>query len=194
MADLRRPLLATHLIWGCYGFWLPNDPRGSWSKYVGSQPLYDLGGNARTVDTRRSLAQDRHDSSLRRRTKRGLQRPPVRMTGEQAREVARTFGRAFPETGLVLFACSIMPDHVHVVAAPHAKRAAEIMGYLKSRASRHLRETGHNFGGTPWVKGGWAVYLFDETSVERAIRYVKSNPIKAGLRPQRWSFVEPYPR
>jgi len=25
-----------HVIFGMYGFWLPNDPRGSWSDYVGS--------------------------------------------------------------------------------------------------------------------------------------------------------------
>lgn len=25
-----------HLIMTAYGFWLPNDPRGSWSEFVGA--------------------------------------------------------------------------------------------------------------------------------------------------------------
>jgi hypothetical protein len=29
-------ILAFHAIFGAYGFWLPNDPRGSWSDFVGS--------------------------------------------------------------------------------------------------------------------------------------------------------------
>jgi hypothetical protein len=29
-------VLAYHVVLGAYGFWLPNDPRGSWSDFVGS--------------------------------------------------------------------------------------------------------------------------------------------------------------
>lgn len=28
-------MLGAHVIFGAYGFWLPNDPRGSWSEFVG---------------------------------------------------------------------------------------------------------------------------------------------------------------
>jgi hypothetical protein len=27
-------ILGYHVIFGAYGFWLPNDPRGSWSDFV----------------------------------------------------------------------------------------------------------------------------------------------------------------
>jgi len=30
---------AYHVIFGMYGFWLPNDERGSWSDFVGSWEL-----------------------------------------------------------------------------------------------------------------------------------------------------------
>jgi len=33
-------LLANHSIFGMYGFWLPNDPRGSGSDYVASWELF----------------------------------------------------------------------------------------------------------------------------------------------------------
>jgi hypothetical protein len=39
-----------HVIFGAYGFWLPNDPRGSWSEFVGSWELFRFGA-ATTTDT-----------------------------------------------------------------------------------------------------------------------------------------------
>ena len=32
-----------HAIFGTYGFWLPNDPRGSWSDFVGAWELVRFG-------------------------------------------------------------------------------------------------------------------------------------------------------
>jgi len=29
-------IVGYHVIFGMYGFWLPNDPSGSWSEFVGS--------------------------------------------------------------------------------------------------------------------------------------------------------------
>ena len=56
---------AFHLIISAYGFWLPNDPRGSWSDFVGSWELYKFGPATKTTETR-SLAHDPHDVALRR--------------------------------------------------------------------------------------------------------------------------------
>lgn len=53
-------ILASHVIFGTYGFWLPNDPRGSWSDFVGSWELARF-GRATKVTTRRSLAREPHD-------------------------------------------------------------------------------------------------------------------------------------
>ncbi len=36
-------IVGYHIIFGMYGFWLPNDPRGSWSDFVGSWELYRFG-------------------------------------------------------------------------------------------------------------------------------------------------------
>ena len=36
-------IIAYHLMWTLYGWWLPNDPRGSTSKQVESDVLRDLG-------------------------------------------------------------------------------------------------------------------------------------------------------
>jgi hypothetical protein len=45
-------VLAYHVIFTTYGFWLPNDPRGSGSRFVGSRALFQHGGATR-VTTRR---------------------------------------------------------------------------------------------------------------------------------------------
>ena len=36
------------------------------------------------------------------------------------------------------------------------------------------------------------VMLFSPAQMLAAVRYVEQNPVRAGFRPQRWSFVVPY--
>ena len=58
---MHRRVLAYHVVLTCYGFWLPNDPRGSWSQFVRAFELYRVGGPATKVQTDRSLAHVTHD-------------------------------------------------------------------------------------------------------------------------------------
>src|SRR5438270_9322580 len=79
-----------HVIFGAYGFWLPNDPRGSWSEFVGSWELFRFGPATKT-DTRRSVAARPHDRAQRLAAKQALKYPPVQFTGLQARAIGRGF-------------------------------------------------------------------------------------------------------
>jgi hypothetical protein len=46
---------------------------------------------------------------------------------------------------------------------------------------------------SPWAQGtGWTVFLSTPADIERSIEYVRSNPMREGLREQRWSFLTPY--
>jgi hypothetical protein len=45
---------------------------------------------------------------------------------------------------------------------------------------------------SPWAGGGWKVMLFTPEQMRAAIRYVEENPVRAGFKRQRWSFVVPY--
>ena len=186
--------LGLHLVWGCYGFWLPNDPRGSWSRYVGGRRLYDAGGGATTVSTRRSLAKDHHDRRLRTLTKAQLADPPVRLSGTQAREAALGVAAAAGELGLAVWAMCVMPDHVHLVCPESGHDAKLLIGRLKSFATRRVNAAGPELrpGRTPWVRGGWFVSLATKADVRRAIAYVNANPPRDGLPPQRWSFVRAF--
>jgi hypothetical protein len=53
-------VLGSHVVFGDYGFWLPNDPRGSWSEFVGAIDLYQFDSATKT-SVRRSVATKSHD-------------------------------------------------------------------------------------------------------------------------------------
>ena len=55
-------ILGLHFIFSAYGFWLPNDPRGSWSDTVRDLELLRF-GPATKADTTRSVAARPHDYS-----------------------------------------------------------------------------------------------------------------------------------
>ncbi|MFG0329752.1 MAG: hypothetical protein ACF8PN_07635 [Phycisphaerales bacterium] len=203
--------LADHIIFGMYGFWLPNDPRGSWSTYVGARALYDHSGPATKTDDRRSVAHAPHNAAARLDAKKKLRYPPVILTGIQARAVARGFARCVHRTNTIMHACAIMPDHIHLVIARTRTRRLtndQLVIALKADATRRLRSENihplHAYAfadprrsGTLRVpkcfaRGHWTVYLNTPADLRRAIAYVENNPIKDGLRPQRWTFVTPF--
>ncbi|MEO0964855.1 MAG: transposase [Planctomycetota bacterium] len=182
---------AYHLILTCYGFWLPNDPRGSYSSRVWSHAIREF-GEATKINTNRSVAHRPHDHAARRAAKRALLRPSVRFNGKQAQLIAKGLAEIVDRNTLVVHACAVMPDHVHLVVERHATIKAEGMTQrFKAKITQRLNAADLGFGYTPWCKGRWIVYLNTPEDVERATRYVEQNPIKAGLRPQRWSFVQP---
>jgi len=186
-------ILAQHAIFSMYGFWLPNDPRGSGSDYIAVWDLFRYGA-ATKVATRHSVAHLMHDRYARLAAKRSLCYPPVIITGQQALAVASGFQMAITEAGYQLHACAILPDHVHLVVGPQSRNSRVIVGHLKSRATRVLKEQGlwHGDGRPVWGAHGWNVLLEDLAAVERAIEYVERNPEKEGKRRQRWRFVVPF--
>jgi REP element-mobilizing transposase RayT len=132
-------ILAYHSIFSMYGFWLPNDPRGSGSDYIASWELFRY-GRAMKVTSRRSVAGLPHDRAARLAAKQVLRYPPVTITGEQAVAVVAGFRRACEEAGYRIHACAVLPEHVHLVVGVHARDIRTIIGHMKSRATRALKE------------------------------------------------------
>ena len=194
-------VLAYHLILSAYGFWLPNDQRGSWSEFVRAYELTAFGPATKT-NTRQSVAGRRIDATRRAAMRTALVRQPVLFDGHQARALAFGFADYVGRSMVPAHACAIMPDHVHLVIGRLRLSIERICEQLKGVATARLnREDRHPFVDqpyrsdrlpTPWARKGWWVYLDSATDVRRSIRYVNENPVRAGLRPQRWSFVAPY--
>jgi hypothetical protein len=115
---------AYHLVFGTYGFWLPNDPRGSWSEFVASWELLRFGKSAFGID--RLDIDPRKWEVWRAAAISALRFPPVVMTGLQARAAGVGFGNAVRKSGLTVWACSILPEHVHMVVARHRYRVEQV--------------------------------------------------------------------
>ena len=193
-------VIGSHLILSAYGFWLPNDPRGSWSEFVGAWELVRF-GRATKVHTVASVAAAPHDVAARRAAKAALQYPEVHFSGAQARAAGRGFAEFARKAGLSIWACSILPQHVHMVVARHTYEVEQAATLLKGEATRRLVHEGLHplaaFQGdderppSPWSRGEWKVFLDSPVDVRRAIEYVEANPEREGLPRQRWSFVKP---
>jgi len=185
-------IIASHVIFSAYGFWLPNDPRGSWSDFVRNWELTRF-GPATKVSTTRSLARNSHDRQSRRAAKRALAHPPTVFTGIQARAIARAFDEFIERNSITVWACAILPEHVHMVIARHHYDVEQIVNLLKGAATRRLKQDGLSPAGDGWARRLWKVFLDAADDVVRAVRYVRGNPAKEGKREQPWSFVAPCP-
>src|SRR4029453_189774 len=102
-------MLASHVIFGAFGFWLPNDPRGSWTDFVGAWELFRYGGPATKVSDYRSYAHDPHHRRFRQEMERRLKYRPVVLTGEQALSVAKGFANVARSSGYHIYACCVLP-------------------------------------------------------------------------------------
>jgi len=76
--------VAYHAILSAYGFWLPNDPRGSWSVFCAAWELFRYGGKATKIEIRKSVARAKHDRAKRLAIKKHLKHAPIRWNGLQA--------------------------------------------------------------------------------------------------------------
>jgi len=191
---------AYHLILGAYGFWLPNDPRGSWSDFVGAWNLLRFGSTTKTCE-RRPVALDERDVAFYAAAKKALKYPAVHFTGLQARAIARGFATFAATSELRVYTCAILPEHIHLVIGRHRYKVEQIANLLKGAATRQLNEEGIHplrrfktrSGRCPnaFSRGEWKVFIDSEPHLRNAIAYVENNPIREGLRPQRWRFVVP---
>src|SRR5947209_4674353 len=76
---------AYHVIGGTYGFWLPNDPRGSWSDFVASWELARFGKTTRSPE--RVTLDAAQWARWRAEAEQALLYPSVVLTGTEAQAV-----------------------------------------------------------------------------------------------------------
>lgn len=191
-----------HVILPHYGFWLPNDPRGSWSTFVARWELARFGRTTRRLE-QRTLAQLSSDELKQRETMRAaLKYPAVRLTGFQALSVANGFRSQSLKCRYQIWALSILPEHTHVVVARHKYRVEQVTNLLKGAATgqllndnRHPLESHAAAGERPpsmWARRCWKVFLDSNEAIENAIAYVIDNPVKEGKPPQNWQWLTPF--
>ena len=190
-----------HVIWGTYGFWLPNDPRGSWSDFVYSWELARFGRATKSIG--RVEVEPEQYAIWRAAAQKSLKHPPVTLSGPQALAAGEGFGRFAQKSGLEVWACAIMPEHVHLVLARHRYETEQAANLLKGEATRRLLEmdlhpmkqfqkSKRDRLPSVWGENQWIVYLDSERAIDNAVHYVEENPDREGKPRQRWKFVTPF--
>ena len=99
---------------------------------------------------------------------------------------------AFATEGVEVWAYCLMPNHVHLIAAPGRPEAlAAAVGATHLRYTRQVNRR-QRWTGYLW-QGRFASFPMDEDRLRNAVRYVGLNPVRAGLTPRAadwpWSSV-----
>jgi hypothetical protein len=199
---MQRPVIGFHVIGCTYGFWLPNDQRGSGSDFVRSDDLTKF-GPANPVTHRRSVARKSYDFQVRQLARESLTYPPVVLNDAQMDSVTRGFEKEVTEfSAAPMHALAILPEHFHFVCGRCRYDIRRFEGRLKGAATKEMIAEGLHpllrypqTGGTipsPWSQKPWIVYLFTDVDMRRAIKYVEDNPLKVRRPRQHHQFLTAY--
>jgi REP element-mobilizing transposase RayT len=184
-------VIAHHLIWTAYGYWLPNDPRGSMSKTIASDVIAELGelhyGRKNVQPSTREIKE------FHRQSRSALKYSLIEVRVTDFPIVAEALAETICRQRYTCYACAIMPDHVHILIRKHKHQAEDMLDNFQHTSRLRLRNVGLRLNGHPvWGGPGWKVFLDAPTDIRRTIRYIDGNPLKWGLPAQHWSFVKVY--
>jgi REP element-mobilizing transposase RayT len=181
-----------HLIWTAYGYWLPNDPRGSTSREIRVEPIKSLGEihygrkqiQPASAKLREFFAQVRDI----------LKHPVLTFGDDEIALLGQSIGEEIAERGYTCYACAIMPDHVHSLMRRHRDTAEEMIEHFQTRTRMAMIDAGRRAATHPvWTPGpGWKGFMNTRADFEREIDYIRQNPVKIGRPEQVWEFVQPY--
>ncbi len=182
---------AYHLIWTIYGYWLPNDPRGSNSRVIRSDVIRDLGelhyGRKKVQPASRDLR------AFFEKARAVLKHPVIEFDPQEIDVLAVNFAEVIAKQRYTCYACAIMPDHVHLLIRKHKHLAEEMIVNFQASSQLRCMHLRLRPGDHPvWGGPGWKVFLETAEEIRRTIRYIEENPIKARRPSQRWPFVQLY--
>ena len=149
--------LAYFITWTCYGTWLPGDDRG-WTKWhkgeIIPQPLLANWSREKMTEE------------------------PLFLENSQRIIVNETVALHCRVRGWYLHAVNCRSNHCHTVITAKSHDGEQVRDQLKSWCKRKLKEEQRLSGIESkdvrekwWTGNGSARYLFDEESLEAAIKY-----------------------
>jgi REP element-mobilizing transposase RayT len=181
-----------HLIWTVYGYWLPNDPRGSTSTEVRVEPIESLGEHHFGRKTEQPSSNELREFFKKSRevlehTVRTLDDCDIDLVGD-------AIGTLIAEASYVCHACAVMPDHVHLLIRRHRDRAEDMIAKFRNATKASLKKSGRWPARHPvWTGGnGWKTFVNSRRQFESEVEYIRKNPRKIGRAEKVWDFVTPY--
>jgi hypothetical protein len=180
-----------HLVWSAYGWWLPNDPRGSGSRAIRVEALHQFGD----IHYGRKVVQP-SSTELREffaQSKDHLKFKPRIFTANEVQIIAQTFAKAIADKRWVCHACAIMPEHVHVLMGRRLDTAETMVETFQQQSRAALIDAGcfppmH----AVWTAGRRVIYKSSPPAMASCVEYIENNPREIGLPEQRWDYVTPY--
>jgi hypothetical protein len=157
-------VIAHHLVWTAYGWWLPNDPRGSNSHSIASEVIAELGESH--LGRKKVQPAGWEIRTFYERARETLLFPLLVFDEAARGEIAAAFAAVINAERYTCYACAIMPDHVHILIRKHKHTAEEMIG--------------------------WKVFQYHPDDVRRTIAYIEKNPLPLRLPKQKWAFVKEY--
>lgn len=184
-------IIGFHLVWTAYGWWLPNDPRGSLSHEVLIPEIAELGshhyGRKETQPPRIELMEF-YD-----RARNVLKHELLKFEEDDIREIAWSFAETVETQRYTCYGCAIMPDHVHLLIRKHRHHAEEMIQHFQNASRKALIHIQRRPADHPvWGGPGWKGFLDRQTDVTRTIHYIDQNPVRIGRKMQSWDFVKTY--
>ena len=134
-----------------YGTWLQGDERG----YVKKGRIYP------------------RNKALRRINEQLQSQDTVFLSKAQQQIVKEAIMKEAAVQKQKIFALSVKPNHIHIVAQNSRQSISNVVAYYKKVARIALKATGHN--GKLWTRGYDKRFCFDTESLERRIKYVRSH-------------------
>jgi REP element-mobilizing transposase RayT len=180
-----------HLVWTAYGWWLPNDPRGSSSHEIRVERIAELG----ELHHGRKPIQppSREIRTFYEHARQALKHPLLTFAEEDRQIIGDSFQTVIAAQRYTCYSCAIMPEHIHMLIRKHKHHAETMIENLQAASRAALvaanrREPEHPVWGGP----GWKVFLYSHEDIRRCVRYIEENPGKGGLPDQHWAFVAAY--
>jgi REP element-mobilizing transposase RayT len=184
-------IIGHHLIWSAYGYWLPNDVRGSSSHGIRVEKVAALG----PLHYGRKPVQP-PPAEIREFLKMAdevLEHRRYEFKQDEVLLLGNAIGETIAEREYTFYAAALMPDHVHLLVRRHRDHAEEMIQFFQEKSKAHLIE--HNLrpvNHPVWGGPGWKVFQNTPEQMASTIEYIRRNPLKIGWPEQVWDFVTPY--
>jgi REP element-mobilizing transposase RayT len=184
-------IIGSHLIWTAYGWWLPNDTRGSSSHEIRVERIAELGElhhGRKVIQPLSAELRAFYDDA-----RQLLRHELLTFSPAAIAVIAEAFAEVIASRKYTCYACAIMPDHVHALIRRHRDHGETMIEALQDGSRTRLIQASHRKPDHPvWGGPGWKRFLNTRADIERVVRYIRANPIKAGFPEQRWPFVTEY--
>src|SRR5580704_14273124 len=100
-------IAAYHLVWTVYGYWLPNDPRGSMSHEIRNPVVAELGDihyGRKKIQPIGRVLREFHDAA-----QSVLLHEFLDFSADEIQVIAASFAEVIRERSYTSYACAIMP-------------------------------------------------------------------------------------